>query len=104
MKWIRGDQLNAACKKEALNAFVYRMTEESVERWPKVRRMMETGGWRMPIKTDAEWLAEHAFRVTKAGALARNNKHCVSADMGNLLNAEAAPGYVFQHSQGVTGL
>lgn len=69
MKLTKGTQLNEATKREVLRSFVYRLTTENG--YPG----RNPCGARVPAISDAQWLSEHAFYVTKSGALARNRHH-----------------------------
>ena len=60
MKLIRGNRLTEGNKKEVLAAYVH--------------RHLDPRG-----KTDAEFLGEHAFYITKGGRLSRAHKHCEPA-------------------------
>jgi len=60
MKLIKGDQLSESQRREVLGAYIHRHLDTT-------------------CKTDAEWLAKHAFYVTKAGRLARNHRYCEPA-------------------------
>jgi hypothetical protein len=57
MKLVKGNELPEALRSEVLRAYVYR-------------------GLDTTCKDDSEWLAAHAFYVTKRGTLARNIHHC----------------------------
>ena len=74
MTRMLGSEMPERARQEALNAFVYRMTFESVRRWPDATRKMR--GFRLPLISDKAWLAHTYFAVTKAGRLARNVNHC----------------------------
>jgi hypothetical protein len=94
---IRGDKLSEPQQRMALNAFVYRWTTGNTQRAsaygycphcktrggkPSVdnvacRRHHPT----VPLQTDAEWLAEHAFYVNKDGSLSGKPGRCEPAFM-----------------------
>jgi hypothetical protein len=63
MRLVHGDRLPDDARREALARFVHRYLGRKV--WP----------------TDAEWLAGHAFYVTKSGRLSRSHHHCEPAFM-----------------------
>jgi len=71
-----GDYLHPDDKRRVLNSFVYRMTVEAQERWPKAARYMRQRGYRMPDRTDDEWLSCTYFRTTKAGRLDNRCNYC----------------------------
>lgn len=75
----RGDKLPADLRAQVLNSYIYRLTTENG--YP-ARNPCHA---RVPAITDAEWLAEHAFYVTKRGTLdARRN----SAEPAYLIEGE----------------
>lgn len=76
MRQVNGLQLSATAQRQALDRFVYRMTQESIVRWPEAARQMKVGGYRMPIRTDAEWLAATLFWVRKDGRLSNRHRYC----------------------------
>ena len=76
MRRVSGNKLHAADRKHVLAAYVYRMTTESRERWPDATRVMLRGHYRMPERTDAEWLANTMFSVRKDGRLDGRVRHC----------------------------
>jgi hypothetical protein len=57
MRLVKGDKLPANVKAEVLNAYVHRHLDTT-------------------CRDDAQWLATHAFYITKRGTLARNVNHC----------------------------
>lgn len=76
MPWIKGSELSPELRRHALNAFPFRMTHESVQRWPECSEHMRKGGYRMPLKSDAEWLEETGFYVTIEGHLSERHRYC----------------------------
>lgn len=62
MRLLHGNLLSDEAKRQVLAAYIY-------------RRMDTTS------KTDAEWLAKHAFYVRRDGKLSRAHKHCEPAFM-----------------------
>ena len=88
MQLIKGDKLNDKQRREVLERFVHRWTHENAKqtyggRCPACEQRRLTGGtddvngvpwhdYHQPLTTDAEWLAAHAFYVTKKGKFARN--------------------------------
>lgn len=64
MTLTKGNALPAEARAEALRAFVYRPTAENGYPGRNPARL------RIPAMSDDEWLALHAFWVTKAGKLA----------------------------------
>jgi hypothetical protein len=73
---VLGSKLPLRLQEQVLNAFLYRMTNESVKRWPATSQRMLEGGFRLTLISDAQWLASTYFAVTKRGTLARNYNHC----------------------------
>jgi hypothetical protein len=95
---IRGSDLNAAQRRQVLNAFIYRWTHENARqnyrgqcpgcvqnRRPASRRQMSETEWHahhLPLISDEQWLAEHAFHFTADGSrLARNRQHAEPAHL-----------------------
>ena len=75
----RGTDLKPEARRQVLDRFVYRMTNESIARWPEAARQMRVGGFRMPILTDAEWLARTEFATRKDGLLSNAVRYCRTA-------------------------
>jgi len=72
---VRGDKLPYNLQREILNSFGYRWTKENEGR---ARSWYATGGVkppRIPLISDAQWLREHAFHVTKDGRLSLRHHH-----------------------------
>ena len=70
---IRGDKLPSHLKAEVLRKFIYRWTTENQRRessWSGI-----SGKPRIPLISDAQWLREHAFHVTKDGRLSLRHHH-----------------------------
>ena len=70
---VRGDKLTPAARAEVLRAFIYRWTKDN-ERRESVRRGI-SGKPTIPLISDAQWLREHAFMVTKSGELSRSHRY-----------------------------
>lgn len=85
MAWVAGDMLTTAQRDAVRNSFGYRWTVEN-ER----RARQWYGGSRptVPLVSDDDWLASHAFYVTNLGELSRRHRHCTSAALGALINSE----------------
>lgn len=75
----RGTDLHPNDQRHVLDTYVHRMTVEARRRWPAHARRMIDGGYRMPPKTDALWLATTWFRVRGDGRLDLRVKHCRTA-------------------------
>ncbi len=77
---VRGDQLTADQKRQVLNAFIYRWTKENEVR---ARQLFAKHGGppRIAPVTDAQWIKDHAFHMTKAGHLQLNRRHAEPAFM-----------------------
>lgn len=71
-----GTELHPDDQRAVLDAYPYRMTHESVKRWPQAKAQMIQGGYRLPLVSDAEWLGLTYFAVTKAGRLNRAVQWC----------------------------
>ena len=77
----KGIDLSSQARAEVLNAFGYRWTVENEQR---AREWYRAGGQKPPsmrLVTDEEWLADHAFYVTKSGRLAWNRHRVVPSYM-----------------------
>jgi hypothetical protein len=70
---IRGDKLQNHLKQEVLRKFIYRWTSDNTQREYAWRGI--SGKPRIPLISDAQWLREHAFHVTKAGKLDERHHH-----------------------------
>ncbi len=73
---IRGTELHAIDRNRVLDQYMHRMTVESCERWPDVAAYMRSNGYRMPTRTDAEWLKNTFFEVRKDGRIDERFRHC----------------------------
>lgn len=71
-----GSELSPEDRSHVLAAFVHRMTVEARRQWPDFARRMIAGGYRMPLKTDAQWLAETRFATDSLGRLDRRVSNC----------------------------
>lgn len=72
---VRGDKLPHHLQQEILNSFGYRWTKENEVR---ARSWFKAGNAkppRIPLISDAQWLREHAFHVTRAGKLDLRHHH-----------------------------
>ena len=78
MRQLTGDKLTPEDRKHVLDAYIYRMTVESVKRWPNTSETMRDGGFNLPQITDEEWLQNTLFRVTKSGRLDKRARFCYS--------------------------
>jgi len=78
MRYIYGNDLHPDDRAAVLDRYVYRMTVESVQRWPDVALYMHRSGYRMPARTDAEWLLNTRFAVRRDGRLDRRARGCYS--------------------------
>lgn len=70
---VRGDKLPYNLQQEVLRKYIYRWTSGNTQResaWAGV-----SGKPRIPLITDAQWLKEHAFHVTKKGELDLRHHH-----------------------------
>lgn len=87
MPWVRGSELPERLRVAVLNRYVYRMTVESIRRWPEAAKTMRDGGYAMPPRTDAEWLDATAFYVTRNGELSARHRYCTPASLVDLHEA-----------------
>lgn len=78
MKMMRGDKLSPMDQHAVLSAYCYRMTRESISRWPEASQYMMTAGFALPIISDRQWLACTEFCVTNSGRLSRRHSNCVT--------------------------
>lgn len=90
---VRGDELTPSQREEVLSAFVHRWTRENPHRTTvykchlcDIRKPYEnpksSDGHThptIPLISDDQWLADHAFYITKAGHLAKVPGNCVPA-------------------------
>ena len=76
MQELRGSELHPDDKRHVLASFIHRMTVETCRQWPEFAREMRARGYRMPDRTDSEWLESTFFRVRKDGRLDRRVRHC----------------------------
>lgn len=74
--YILGTELTTIDQQHVLSAFVHRMTTESRRQFPEFTRLMLSDGYRMPEKSDAQWLAETRFAVRADGRLDKRVKAC----------------------------
>lgn len=77
---VKGNELPANLKAQVLNAYIYRWTVEN-QRVSEVYANISCPT--MEKVSDAEWLAAHAFHVTKAGKLDSRRRHCEPAYLAN---------------------
>jgi len=72
-----GTELAPADREHVLRAYVHRMTTEARQQWPDFAARMILDGYRMPERTDAQWLAATCFAVRKRdGRLDQRFKRC----------------------------
>lgn len=71
-----GSELSPQDQGRVLAQFVHRMTTESKRQFPEFSRRMILGGYRMPERTDAQWLAETRFATDASGRLNQRVKNC----------------------------
>lgn len=73
--WVFGDMLHPEDKKHVLNAYVYRMTFENIERHPRIAQYMWTNGYRLELIHDTEWLKKSRFAVRRDGRLDKRYRY-----------------------------
>lgn len=71
-----GTLLHPSDRSHVLSSFIYRMTHESVKRWPEATMQMRDGGFRMSLISDEEWLASTRFAIRRDGRLDERSKRC----------------------------
>lgn len=76
--WTPGNQLSAHTRADVLRRYVHRCTTENFRQHPSVKAMMERGGYRLRILSDAEWLECTQFPLRADGAIDERIKHCWS--------------------------
>lgn len=74
-KLVKGNELPREIQEQVKRAYIYRWTIDNKRRkdaWAGIQ-----GQPTIPLQTDAEWLAEHAFYVTDSGQrLSKRHTHC----------------------------
>jgi hypothetical protein len=73
--WIKGTELSAAMKREALARFINRYTGDHTPAW-----VMRSKEYVYPVQfaDDADWLAHTYFAVTAKGTFDGRIHHCES--------------------------
>ena len=88
-KLVRGSNLNSTQRNEILSAYIYRWTHENTMRTrvyrcnlcnihkPYVNTESANGHTHptIPLQSDSEWLAEHAFYINKNGSVSARHRH-----------------------------
>lgn len=95
---VLGTQLAPAVQARALAAYPYRMTHESIRRWPGTADHMRQGGYRMSIISDQEWLASTWFTARLPYCEHDHTK------FRNILPLPLAPGHAISPAMGQTSL
>lgn len=76
---VRGDQLPSNLRREVLARYPYRWTSDNPAReraWSRIE-----GAPTIPLVSDAQWLRDHAFYVTRRGTLDKRRTHAEPAYM-----------------------
>lgn len=78
MKFVNGSELAPHVQQDALRRFVNRYTKEHRPAWT---RDVRPNGNPYPVafESDADWLANTRFAVTKSGELDNRVQHCESS-------------------------
>lgn len=90
MRLVRGDRLPPQARRDVLASYGYRWTHENAKRigrCPACAQQAACGGaaevngtpwheYHNPLVSDEQWLRDHAFYVTRLGALSRRHRHC----------------------------
>lgn len=79
MACINGSKLSPATRQEVLSAYGYRWTVENERRAREWFRAGKAEPPTAPLVTDEEWLADHAFHVTRDGRLDARHRHAEPA-------------------------
>jgi hypothetical protein len=74
--WVKGDKLSAKVQQEILNGYIYRWTKENHARAKALHEKLGSIPT-IPLISDAQWLATHAFKVNKDGSLSKNVRHAM---------------------------
>lgn len=74
---VLGSQLSAADQKHVLAAYVHRYTREHKPGWACYSKL-DGKPYRPQFASDAEWLANTRFQVTKSGKLDARVRSCYS--------------------------
>lgn len=79
--WRLGSELSPAVQREALSAFVHRYTRDHVPAWARTAdpKAFPNGVYPVKFASDADWLANTMFAVTRKGLLDKRVKHCESS-------------------------
>ena len=99
---VLGTQLAPAGQARVLAAYPYRMTHESIRRWPGTAKIMRQGGYRMSIISDQEWLASTWFTVRENGNLLACSTYCEHdhTKFRNILPLPLDPGHAISPAMG----
>ena len=77
-KMIRGNELDHDTQAECLRRYVHRYTKEHRPHW--TQRLRPDGKpYPVHFESDAEWLANTTFAVTKQRRLDERVSHCISS-------------------------
>ena len=79
MHLIKGDDLNFEQREQVRRTFVYRWTIDNQYREQAWRETNQPIRPTIPLKTDLEWLHEHAFWFINDGSRLAKNKHAEPA-------------------------
>jgi hypothetical protein len=80
MKTLLGTQLDPAEQRRALARYVHRFTCDHVPQWARnYGDAIRPKYLKVQFASDADWLANTRFHVTKDGKLSRRHSHCVSS-------------------------
>ena len=75
--WKRGSELSANVQREILERYVYRWTHENPHRNQAWTGLLAMNAPTVPLKSDAQWLNETLFPVTRDGRrLDNRTRHC----------------------------
>lgn len=77
VEYVRGSDMSPALQREALACYVHRFTREHRPAWSR-EEWKDGKTYPVQFDSDADWLANTFFPVTKAGDLSKRPSDCRS--------------------------
>lgn len=77
MPIVKGSQLPKNMQQEALRCWVHRYTRDHIPAWAR-EPMPDGKPYPVQFASDAEWLANTEFTLTKTGRFSRRDRYCRS--------------------------
>lgn len=77
MRQVKGSELSQEEQRKALARFVHRFTKQHRPQWANTPRP-NGKPYKVQFASDADWLANSLFFVTKEGWLSQQHNHCES--------------------------